>query len=132
MKSGYAYDAFGRTTSSGSTALTYYTNDMAASETFRDRADALAGLDAERPNLVATVTVASTTARLLLAVTLTASLTEFLHWHRHFDDAITTVHQPLAAARDLNNRRGEGRALTTSASRYERCAGFTVYDTCGV
>lgn len=30
---GYAYDAFGRTTTSGGTALSYYTNDLVASET---------------------------------------------------------------------------------------------------
>ncbi|WP_328939202.1 hypothetical protein OG288_36890 [Streptomyces tauricus] len=33
VNSGYAYDAFGRTTTSGDTTLAYYTNDMVASET---------------------------------------------------------------------------------------------------
>jgi RHS repeat-associated protein len=33
VNSGYAYDAFGRTTTSGSTTLVYYTNDLVASET---------------------------------------------------------------------------------------------------
>ncbi|GGZ03478.1 DNRLRE domain-containing protein [Streptomyces poonensis] len=33
VNSGYAYDAFGHTTTSGSTTLTYHTNDLVASET---------------------------------------------------------------------------------------------------
>ncbi|MFF7361385.1 DNRLRE domain-containing protein [Streptomyces sp. NPDC008125] len=33
VNSGYAYDAFGRTSTSGSTALTYYTDDLVASTT---------------------------------------------------------------------------------------------------
>lgn len=33
VNSGYAYDAFGRTTTSGNTTLSYYTNDLIASET---------------------------------------------------------------------------------------------------
>ncbi|MFI6249947.1 DNRLRE domain-containing protein [Streptomyces sp. NPDC051016] len=33
VNSGYAYDAFGRTTTSGDTTLAYYTNDLVASET---------------------------------------------------------------------------------------------------
>ncbi|MEU9734450.1 DNRLRE domain-containing protein [Streptomyces sp. NPDC048002] len=33
VNSGYAYDAFGRTTTSGDTTLAYWTNDMVASET---------------------------------------------------------------------------------------------------
>ncbi|WP_329252181.1 DNRLRE domain-containing protein [Streptomyces sp. NBC_01478] len=33
VNSGYVYDAFGRTTTSGSTTLAYYTNDLVASET---------------------------------------------------------------------------------------------------
>ena len=33
VNSGYAYDAFGRTTASGGTALAYYTNDLVATET---------------------------------------------------------------------------------------------------
>ncbi|MEV0741503.1 DNRLRE domain-containing protein [Streptomyces sp. NPDC050549] len=33
VNSGYAYDSFGRTTTSGDTTLTYYTNDLVASET---------------------------------------------------------------------------------------------------
>ncbi|WP_330290335.1 DNRLRE domain-containing protein [Streptomyces sp. NBC_00576] len=33
VNSGYAYDAFGRTTTSGATTLGYYTNDLVASET---------------------------------------------------------------------------------------------------
>ncbi|MEU9150115.1 DNRLRE domain-containing protein [Streptomyces sp. NPDC048417] len=33
VNSGYAYDAFGRTTTSGDTTLSYYTNDLVASET---------------------------------------------------------------------------------------------------
>lgn len=33
VNSGYVYDAFGRTTTSGSTALSYYTNDLVSTET---------------------------------------------------------------------------------------------------
>ncbi|MEY9997483.1 tetratricopeptide (TPR) repeat protein [Streptomyces sp. V4I8] len=79
---------------------------------FQDRGDALAWLDAERSNLVAAITLAAATARPHLAISLRASLTVFLSWRRHFDDAITTGQQALAATRELGDRYGEGTALT--------------------
>ncbi|MCM2411285.1 DNRLRE domain-containing protein [Streptomyces sp. RKAG290] len=45
VNSGYAYDAFGRTTTSAGTSLTYYTNDLVASETLGTSRKTL-GLDA--------------------------------------------------------------------------------------
>ncbi|MEU5424328.1 tetratricopeptide repeat protein [Streptomyces olivoreticuli] len=77
-------------------------------ERFCDRKDALTWLDAERANLVAAVTLAANTARLPLTVSLTVVLAEFLRWRRHFDDAITTGHQALAAIRELGDQHAEG------------------------
>ncbi|MFE6016101.1 RHS repeat-associated core domain-containing protein [Streptomyces sp. NPDC056441] len=45
VNSGYTYDAFGRTTTSAGTSLTYYTNDLVASETLGTSRKTL-GLDA--------------------------------------------------------------------------------------
>ncbi|WP_202237893.1 tetratricopeptide repeat protein [Actinacidiphila reveromycinica] len=77
---------------------------------FRDRADALAWLEAEHTNLVTAVTRTATTHP-RIALTLAISLAVFLGRGRHFGDAITTGHHALAAARRLGDRHREGIAL---------------------
>ncbi|WP_433185370.1 tetratricopeptide repeat protein [Actinoallomurus sp. CA-150999] len=77
---------------------------------FTDREDALAWLDAERPNLVAAVAQAAP-AHPRTAVALTKSLAGYLDWRRHVDDAIATGEQALTAARQLGDRSGEAATL---------------------
>ncbi|MET9383412.1 DNRLRE domain-containing protein [Streptomyces sp. NPDC002928] len=70
VNSGYAYDAFGRTTTSGDTTLSYYTNDLVASETVGtsrntwtlDAAGRLAVQTAQTQATDGTWTTSSTTA----------------------------------------------------------------------
>jgi len=52
--------------------------------------DPPARLDAERPTLIAAVTLAAATGRADTAVFLVLRLAVFLDWRRHFDDMITT------------------------------------------
>ena len=60
---------------------------------FTGRDDALAWLDAERPSLVAAVTMAASTGRDQVAMRLPLALGEYLSWRRRFDDwlAILTI-----------------------------------------
>ena len=53
---------------------------------FTGRDDALAWLDAERPSLVAAVTMAASTGRDQVAMELPLYLSEYLAWRRRFDD----------------------------------------------
>ena len=62
---------------------------------FTGRDEALAWLDAERPSLIAAVTMAAGTGRDQIALRLPLSLGEYLYWRRRFDDWLTiTSHQP--------------------------------------
>ena len=65
---------------------------------FAGRDDALAWLDAERPNLVAAVALAASTGRDQVAVGLPFDLGEYLSWRRRFDDwlAILTISRDAA------------------------------------
>ncbi|MER5749188.1 RHS repeat-associated core domain-containing protein [Streptomyces sp. NPDC002088] len=71
VNSGYAYDAFGRTTTSGDTTLSYYTNDLVATETLGtsrntwtlDAAGRLAVQTAQTQATDGTWTTSSTTTR---------------------------------------------------------------------
>ncbi|GAA4624924.1 AfsR-like transcriptional regulator TcrA [Actinoallomurus vinaceus] len=77
---------------------------------FTDREDALAWLDAERPNLVAAVARA-TTAHPRAAIVLARSLAPYLARRRHLDDAIATGELALTAARRLGDQKGEAATL---------------------
>ncbi|MBW8482617.1 ATP-binding protein [Actinomadura parmotrematis] len=77
---------------------------------FTGRRDALAWLDAERPNLIAAVALC-TTAHPDLTAPLAGCLNRYLHWRRHFDDALTTGRHALTTTRELGDRHGEGQAL---------------------
>ncbi|MFE5792893.1 tetratricopeptide repeat protein [Streptomyces sp. NPDC056503] len=78
---------------------------------FAGRADALEWLDAERANLIATVPLAAMTVP-PVALHLTAALGVYLHLRRHFHDALALGEHALAAARELEDRRGEAQALS--------------------
>jgi tetratricopeptide (TPR) repeat protein len=78
---------------------------------FTDRADALDWLDSERPNLIAATAQAAATDRHDTTLTLAICLTQYLHWRRRFEEAITTGELAVKAARQSGNRHGEGMAL---------------------
>ena len=80
---------------------------------FTGRDSALAWLDAERPSLVAAVTMAAGTGRDQVAVELPLVLAEYFDWRRRFDDWLATTAISLDAARRLGDRDREGRALTS-------------------
>ena len=85
---------------------------QAVPERFDGRADALAWLDAERPTLVAAVTLAAASGRARTAVSLASCLAVFLDWRRHFDDMITTGQAAVDSAHHAGDLHGEAAALT--------------------
>ena len=85
---------------------------QALPERFDGRADALAWLDAERPALVAAVTLAAASGRARTAVSLASRLAVFLNLRRHFDDMITTGQAAVGSAHHADDRHGEAVALT--------------------
>jgi len=70
---------------------------------FACRADALEWLDAERPNLIAAVTMAEATGHDQVAMHLPLILSEYLAWRRRFDDWLTV----LTVSRDCARRCGD-------------------------
>jgi tetratricopeptide (TPR) repeat protein len=86
--------------------------DMAVPESFNDRADALAWLDAERPNLVAASVMAADCGRDQIALYLPNALAEYLDLRRRFDDKVVIITISLEAARHLDDRMNEGIALS--------------------
>jgi tetratricopeptide (TPR) repeat protein len=79
---------------------------------FADRHHALAWLDDERLNLVATVTAASSLGRPETSTALAFGLAGYFDYRRYFDDWITVTAVALAIFRDLGDRGGKGVALT--------------------
>jgi tetratricopeptide (TPR) repeat protein len=77
---------------------------------FTSRDDALAWLDAERPGLIAAVSLAESTGLDRAAMQLPLSLDVYLRWRRHFDELRTIAKISLDAARHLSDRHCEGRA----------------------
>jgi tetratricopeptide (TPR) repeat protein len=89
---------------------------------FAGRADALMWLDAERPGLIAAVTLAAATGRDQIAMRLPLTLSEYLSWRRRFDDWLAVLTVSRDNARQLNHQRNEAAALTGlgNALRYVR------------
>ena len=79
---------------------------------FTGRDDALAWLDAQRPNLIAAVTMAADTGRHHEAMILPLNLSEYLAWRRRFDDWLAVLAVSRDSARQLNDKINEGMALT--------------------
>jgi tetratricopeptide (TPR) repeat protein len=79
---------------------------------FTHQAQALDWLDAERPNLVAAVTLAAATKRHEMAFLLAIRLAAFLERRRHGNDLVTTSRIAARAAHDLKDLHGEGMALS--------------------
>ena len=86
---------------------------MPAPAEFPSRDDALAWLDAERPGLIAAVTMAAGTGRHQEAMRLPLNLSEYLQWRRRFDDWLAVIAVSRDSARQLNDKGGEAAALTT-------------------
>ena len=78
---------------------------------FTVRDNALAWLDAERPSLIAAVTMAASTGRDQIAMLLPLSLAEYLTWRRRFDDWLSITMISRDAARRLHDRDTEAAAL---------------------
>jgi tetratricopeptide (TPR) repeat protein len=87
---------------------------MARPQAFTGRDDALAWLDAERVNLIASVQMAADTGRGHVAASLPLLLARYLAWRRRFEDLLATTTISLNAARCLGDRYRdrEGDALT--------------------
>jgi tetratricopeptide (TPR) repeat protein len=74
---------------------------------FADREGALAWLDAERPNLVATVLTAAADGRHPVGSRLAVALADYFNWRRPLDDWLATAEAGLTSANmlgDLNSR----------------------------
>jgi len=80
-----------------------------ASEALTGRDGALAWLDAERPSLVAAVSMAAATGRYQAAMRLPLLMAEYFDWRLRFDDKLTTTTVSLESARRLGE--GEAQAL---------------------
>jgi tetratricopeptide (TPR) repeat protein len=78
---------------------------------FAGRDDALAWLDAQRPNLIAAVTMAAAAGRHQEAMTLPLYLGEYLAWRRRFDDLLAVLAVSRDSARQLNDKGNEAAAL---------------------
>jgi tetratricopeptide (TPR) repeat protein len=78
---------------------------------FSGREDALAWLDAQRPNLVAVVAMAAATGRDREAINLPLILGRYMSWRRRFDDWLTVLTISLETARRRGNRHNEGSVL---------------------
>ncbi len=96
---------------------------QATSERF-DGLAALAWLDAERPTLVAAVTLAAASGRSPIAVSLAVRLAGFLYQRRHFDDMITTGQTAADSAHHAGDQHGEGSALNTLGSALREARRF--------
>ena len=96
--------------------LSYYVNHTSAADAhlralagsspamkFKDRNEALAWLDMERPNLIAAVAMAAATGRDEIAVSLPTVLSQYLSWRRRFDDLLAV----LTISRDSAHRQGK-------------------------
>ncbi|KUM67936.1 ATP-binding protein [Streptomyces curacoi] len=87
-----------------------------ARELFRDRGEALAWLDAERPGLVAATAWAREPGCAEHVVLLGLSLTDYLHRRRHFEEAVTVTRAAREAAAACGDRMHEGSAWTHHAN----------------
>ena len=97
---------------------------QAVPERFDGRADALAWLDAERPTLVAAVTLAGASDRTRIVVSLASCLTVFLEWRSHFDDMITTGQAAVDSAHHAGDLHSEGTALNRLGSALRKARRF--------
>jgi tetratricopeptide (TPR) repeat protein len=84
---------------------------VATPSQFSTREDALAWLDAERPNLTAVVTLAAATGRNQVTMNLPVRLAGYFDWRRRFDDCLAMTAVSRDAARRLGARVNEAAAV---------------------
>jgi len=84
--------------------------------TFTDREAALAWLDAERPSLIAAITMAASTGRDRVAARLPLHLEPFFSWRRRLDDWLAATMTARDAAHRLGERDFEAAALNSLGS----------------
>ncbi|MDK1476844.1 tetratricopeptide repeat protein [Streptomyces sp. 549] len=95
-----------------------------APDRFPDRTAALAWLEAERPNLTATVTHTATTGHPETTICLAFCLVHYLDRFRYFHDALTTAQHALTATRELGDRHLEGTALNNLGVAHQKVRRF--------
>ena len=78
---------------------------------FTDHDGALAWLDAERPSLIAAVTMAASTGRDRIAMRLPLNLAQYLSWRRRLTEWLRVTGTSRLAARRLGDRGHEAEAL---------------------
>ncbi|OAH10245.1 tetratricopeptide repeat protein [Streptomyces jeddahensis] len=91
---------------------------------FADRHHALAWLDDERLNLVATATAPPPLGHPDTSTALAFALAQYLELRRYFDDLINVTTTALALFRECGDRRGEGRALNSLGSALQEVRRF--------
>ncbi len=91
---------------------------------FADRDEAVAWLDAQRPNLVAAVPMAADTGRDQIALELFLALAQYLGERRHYDEKLQIAAVGLDAVRRLGDRRGEGQVLTIQGGTWPHVGRF--------
>ena len=91
---------------------------------FTGQDDALAWLDAERPSLIAAVTMAASTGREQIAMRLPLNLAAYLYRRRRFDDWLATTMISRDAARRLGDKGNEAAALTNLGSLLRKMRRF--------
>lgn len=79
---------------------------------FPTRAEALAWLETERPNLVAVCTTVATHGHRTACIALGSLLHAFLSFRRHLSELITVTDSYRALCRQAEDRHGEGMALS--------------------
>jgi tetratricopeptide (TPR) repeat protein len=97
---------------------------ISAPDKFASRDDALAWLDAERPALIAAVTMAQDTGHDEIAMRLPLTLGVYLDWRRRFDDLLTITATSLKAARRLGDRNREAAALNNLSNALQEVRRF--------
>ncbi|MEU7980912.1 tetratricopeptide repeat protein [Micromonospora sp. NPDC049081] len=80
--------------------------------TFSTRAQALAWLEIERPNLIAVCTTAATHGHRTASIGLASLLYTFLSFRRYLSELITVTDSFRALCREAGDRHGEGMALS--------------------
>ncbi|WP_167405964.1 tetratricopeptide repeat protein [Amycolatopsis thailandensis] len=100
------------------------------SNRFSTRQSALRWLDIERPTLIATVRFAAETGHQTHARDLSFRLTDYFYLKKHLDDWVGTHLLALDAARQLNDRNGEGKSLNNLGVAYWELRRFDDAITC--
>lgn len=94
------------------------------SGTFVDRSSALVWLEAERPNLTASIALAADVGEMPHARDLSLCLSPFFDLRKHWADWTSTHQLALAATRHLGDRAGEASVLNSIGRAYRELRRF--------